>query len=680
MRRSYQIYGVVSVFVIAVLIYWRTAYPGISWWENGELAAAASVLGVVHPPGSLIPTVVGWLFLKLPLGFSPAFQLNILAGLVAACVAGLTLVIGLRLTNGSVQGTSVNKWITTIVLIAAGLGFAFSRTVWYNGTVYTPYIFTALFTAAIVWALLHWWETAGTPADLRWMFIIFLLVGLDISVHRTNALLIPGLGAAFLLCHWRTVLSWRAWLAGIVGLAVGLSFFLITMPMAAAHPALNANDPSTFGRFWDYFTVKQYGGGFLVDIYPRKGAFWSDQVADYLTGFFANFANTSGPLGPLGGLPFIMGIVGMGSLFQRDKKLASALLILFLCTSLGAIIYFNVPANYFRAMDRHYLPSFVIFGLLAIAGAMSFIQWLQSFAFGRWAPLIGAAVLLLMPIAQVAANFKVLDNSENYAAIDTGNNMLQSVPENGILIVAGDADTYAVWYLQIAERMRPDVTSLNISLLNTQWYVRQMLNEDSSLGITLTDSELAGLGLTQWRDTTIAIPLAHSFTRPDNTTIDTAHMRFPPTMQERYVLGQDVMIRRILCGNAWRRPVYASSFAFGQLGWLAPYSQCEGIVRQIMPYQDPRPNVGLIEQRFLHDYRLRGFSDSTRTLDWMTQGIGRGMWGEFFYLLTSTDDLAQRQKWRDAMQERLPLDRLDPPSQMTQAVESLCGEVKTPQK
>jgi hypothetical protein len=54
--------------------------------------------------------------------------------------------------------------------------------------------------------------------------------------------------------------------------------------------------------------------------------------------------------------------------------------------------------------------------------------------------------------------------------MDFSYNMLQILEPNAILITNGDNDTYPAWILTRILNIRPDVTIVNRSLLNTEWY------------------------------------------------------------------------------------------------------------------------------------------------------------------------------------------------------------------
>ena len=155
-----------------------------------------------------------------------------------------------------------------------------------------------------------------------------------------------------------TLRSPTAILAGAGALAAGLAVQLLVIPIAAlTNSTLNFSDPSSLGRFWDYVTIKQLGGSFLLEVFPRKSPIWSAQTMDVLRVLGHDFLNVAGRTGALGLLPAVAAAWGIGALWRGNRRFAAALASVLLLQVAFTVLYFNIPANYFRTFDRHYLPS-----------------------------------------------------------------------------------------------------------------------------------------------------------------------------------------------------------------------------------------------------------------------------------------------------------------------------------
>src|SRR5258705_3943075 len=89
----------------------------------------------------------------------------------------------------------------------------------------------------------------------------------------------------------------------------------------------------------------------------------------------------------------------------------------------------------------------------------------------RWVYGTPVLVLALIPLA---GNHLTASRKGETLARDFAYDLLQSVEPYGVLVTAGDNDTFPLWYAQEVEGIRKDVTVLNMSLANTDWYVRQL--------------------------------------------------------------------------------------------------------------------------------------------------------------------------------------------------------------
>lgn len=689
--RARRRYTIALVWLAALAVFALTAYPTVTWWESSVFSLAAPTLGVTPPPGSLLLTLIGWLVTRLPTGLPVAHALNLLAAVLAATTVALGLVIALRLLRrpGAAAPAPDRASETLKAGAAAGaLTFAFSATLWQYATQVNPYVLTSVFTGLILWTMLRWWDSAADEQAWRWLLLLGLLFGLDYSVHRTNALLLPGALVWIMIRRPRTLRSARSWLAGAGGLVAGAALQLLVIPMAAAHPVLNIGDPSTWSRFYSYESLAQFSGApFLVQFYPRHAALWSVQALDFIRAFKANFVWLSGPWGILGILPALLGIVGWLALWRRERRLAVAFGVVLMLHAVMTVAYFNIPAHFFRTFDRHYLPVFVTWAVLVCCGAGVVADRLRrATAQGgrrvvRWSPV----VLVLAPLSQLGANGRAEDASHRTFTEDFAANLLGGLPPDAILFTWGDNDTFPLMYMQAVAHVRPDVRIANLSLLNTPWYVDELTRADPSFPLPRGWKHPGGIR--EWRDTTVVIPVAGEAAQlglPAGTPPPrSVAVRVGPTVMGKYVLPQDLVLLQILETNQWRRPLcFSGTSTTPGLPGLAPYARMDGIFWRVVPRANPAVDREALRRTLRDTYVYRGYADSRIPLDDMSRNLGRNYYAPLAGLLEADhaageDDQCRRD--RDAALRALPFSRLEPDAAQRHAIDTACSGSATAQ-
>jgi hypothetical protein len=174
-------------------------------------------------------------------------------------------------------------------------------------------------------------------------------------------------------------------------------------------------------------------------------------------------------------LPFILGLMGLFFLYNKDKKLFWVMLVFFLFTGLAIQVYTNVRPFEPRERDYSVVGSFYVFALWIGFGVYSIIDALKTkFNSNLLAPAITLICLILVPGILAANNWDDHDRSNKKTALAMAKMYLDSCAENGILFSIGDNDTFALWYAQEIEEYRRDVRVVNTSLFQTDWYIDQM--------------------------------------------------------------------------------------------------------------------------------------------------------------------------------------------------------------
>ena len=615
-----------AVVVTAGCVFWRTAYPTITWWDSASYSLAAATLGVTSSPGSLLLTLLGRVVTLGTAGVSTARVLALTGAAIAAATIGLVYAAALRLRRLADPATEARG---PAAYVGAGLGalsFAFSSTFWEYATQFTPYILSAAFTALIVIAMFRWWRRADEPHAWRDLALLTFLFGLDFSVHRTNAMLLPGALAWILIRRARTVAHPRSWLAALGGLVVGLSAQLLVMPIASStRSPLDMYEPTTWARWWDYVSLAQVGGGFLVDVWPRKAPFWSFQVVDVLRALGGTFFTAKGPLGALGTLSGVAALVALVGLWRRDRRLGVALAAVVVLHAITTVIYFNIPPTYFRSLYRHYLPVFVVVAVLAASGMSMAADRLVLVVRERRRPrtlgiaTAGGALLLLVPVAQLARNCSASDASRRYFTHDYAMNALAHLPPNAVYFTVGDNDSFPIWYVQAVEGVRRDVIVVNLSLANADWYIRQLVRRYPSFPLRDVPPARHDSGA-------VIIPAGKSVESlggaPGRAVLDSIRVRPTPRYGSKMTVADWVLLD-LVRNNAWRLPLCVSVTAGDDgLGWLAPYARLEGLFWRIVPVERPPADVELIRANLRNGYELRGYDDASVSLDQTSKSIG----------------------------------------------------------
>jgi tetratricopeptide (TPR) repeat protein len=191
-------------FTIAAVVYLLTIEPTVSFWDCGELIAAADKLEVGHPPGAPLFLLLSRLFaLFAPNVANVAMMVNLFSALASAftilflfwSITHITRRIVER-NGAALQDTGYHLSILLSGMVGA-LAYAFSDTFWFSAVEGEVYGVSSLFTAIVFWAILKWEKAADTAYANRWLILIAFLMGLSIGVHLLNLLAIPAIVLVF---------------------------------------------------------------------------------------------------------------------------------------------------------------------------------------------------------------------------------------------------------------------------------------------------------------------------------------------------------------------------------------------------------------------------------------------------------------------------------------------------
>ncbi len=423
-------------------------------------------------------------------------------------------------------------------------------------------------------------------------------------------------------------------LTSLVLIFIGYSTYTVIFVRATQHPSINENNPDTIDGAVLYMNRDQYGDWSILNrsetlkrpecTYasrytknknnPTTGEAWdfflNYQVKEMYLRYFAwqfigrgdfnwDVVNLKGKLLKKlegidlfrYGLPFafLFGIAGLLHHFYKDWKRALAVLALFLITGLMIIVYLNQYDPQPRERDYSYVGSFMAFSFwigIGIAGLLERVKeyFTNTKTFNTVSMGIVMLLVIFMPVKMLAVDYHEHDRSGNFVAWDYAYNMLNSCEPDAIIFTNGDNDTFPLWYLQEVEGIRKDVRVVNLSLLNTPWYVFQLRDDPPRIPLSLTDSEIKRITPIPWEAKEVTINPATADEPPFT-------WKLKPTFAGQYLRVQDLMIYRILKDVKWKKPVYFAVTVSpqNQIG-LDNYLQMEGLVYRVNSEKVPDLN------------------------------------------------------------------------------------------
>lgn len=371
------------------------------------------------------------------------------------------------------------------------------------------------------------------------------------------------------------------------------------------------------------------------------------------------------------GLPLLLGLFGALYHLRQDWRRALCVSVLFFVTGIGIVIYLNQTPMQPRERDYSYVGSFLAFSLWVGIGAGGLIRLALEWGRDRLSGIVrvlpgvatGLISLLVVPGWMVTQNYEDHDRSESFVARDYAYNILSGLEEDAIIFTNGDNDTYPLWYLQAVEGVRRDVRVVNMSLLNTKWYVRQLKNqrslESDPLPITLSSKRIKNLRPDpSWDPREVQVPVNSSSSRWENYLTgkaDSASVERPMTWtldgrkvskSRRVFQTSDFVAYNILRTNAengWERPIYFSTTVAPESRLdLGPYFQHEGQSYRVLPIKHDQTNgrvvPGLTEKR-LAQFQFTNLADSAASHGRTARRMADGYRLRFAYV---TRRLAQK--------------------------------------
>lgn len=442
-RPRFLVVAAVTCGVVSFLVYVATLSPTVAGGDSGELITVAHVLGVAHPPGYPLYTMLARLFTLLPVS-TIAWRANLLS---ASCDAGAAFLL-----CGAVGRWAGSVWSGVL----AGGAFAFSPLIWPYAVTAEVFPLNNLFAAGLIDL-----SVRATLEPRPWVLpLAAFWLGLGLTNHHTLVFL--GLPFALYLLYLERgrAPAPRALILPSMAFALGLLPYLY-LPLAASwDPPVLWGDPTSWRGFLTHFFRHEYGTfrlasqevGGEVALVPRLLLFWR------------RFASTTYGMGPALLLAAVVSLLRRTPARRLGVLWTTALLFYLTVFSALSNVRLDDPLHV-TVQERFWQQGLVVACALAGVGLAAVARGLRG-TLRAVEPLLA----LGLPAVLLVLHFGAMDHRDRRFFRDYGAAILESLPSGALLLIMSDEAVGSVRYLQEVEGLRRDVRVIVTGQLTSPWF------------------------------------------------------------------------------------------------------------------------------------------------------------------------------------------------------------------
>jgi tetratricopeptide (TPR) repeat protein len=357
-----------------------------------------------------------------------------------------------------------------------------------------------------------------------------------------------------------------------------------------------------------------------------------DVLLDTDTAFVPHSASNNMASNSFYALPFILGLLGFVFHVKNNKNDTWVVSLLFLLNGVAVVFYLNQYPYQPRERDYAYVASFYAFAIFIGLGVLFIFDFLSRKTNAKTASIVATVVGLIIPALMAAEGWDDHNRSKRTMSRDFAVNYLNTCAPNAILFTNGDNDTFPLWYAQEVEGVRTDVRVVNLSLLQTDWYINQMrraayesapvpftippekyvqskrevvyimdkgtgpMNLKKAIDFVVSDDlenklDYGNKPLDYFPTKTFYVPVdSASVMREKVITVkDTARLvkSIKWSINRQYLTKNDLMVLDLIAHNNWKRPIYfaVTTGSEAYLG-LEEYFQLEGLAYRLTPIKN----------------------------------------------------------------------------------------------
>jgi len=424
----------------ALVLYALTLAPTVLSGDGGEFQFVPYLLGVAHPTGYPLYTLLGWIWSRLlPIG-DVAYRMNLFSAFWAALAVALLYPTTRSMLRQALPALPAG--IQRLVAALTAATFALTPTLWSQAVIAEVYGLQTCLLVALLYSLLVWAERR----DSRLLLLSAFGFGLGLAHHSTTVLFAPAILVYLWLVDRRVFYDWRFILKALLLLIIPLALYLL-IPLRAPHtPYLElplAQDrtlllyQNSLANFLHFVLGGPFGGS--VDLSVDLG-----QRLAMAVGFLLN---------EIGWVGIVLALAGVGCLAYTRKWALLGLTGLAYLASVAFNLVYTIGDIYVL-----FIPSYLLQILWMAIGAGCLVRPLFS------KPIVAALLVVLfftLPLWTAASQYPDADQSWNRQAHTRWEAILaEPLPRDAVLVSNDRNNMMPMWYFQYVDGVRTDLLGL----------------------------------------------------------------------------------------------------------------------------------------------------------------------------------------------------------------------------
>lgn len=466
--------------------------------DCGETISVSHTLGIQHPPGYPLHTLIAKLFSFIAIG-----DISFRIYLFSVFLSLLNLILIYFFTLNILPLINIKK-DNFFIPVFASLFYLFGFTIWQQSIIAKGgiYIFNIMFLILLSIILLKIFYNK----KIKYIYLFSFIFGLSLTHHHMSQFAL--LPAYFYFLYKSKIfdsLKTKNFIFMILFFLLGISLYLY-LPIRAKTAILNWGDPSNLKNFLWVLTRYQYVGSEITRSFFNS----FNQFLKFFSCVFYEYLF----------LGFLFILIGFVFLYKKNRILFFYFILIPIIFLTLTTIYLNLSKDRLYIMETYITPVYFPLSILLAIGVSYFTQLSKK----AYLPVYIIAILLVF--FQIFIFYPKLDKSRYFFAYDYNKNILISADFTSILFTSGDGVVFPTWYLKYVKNFRQDITLAGSPVLPMKW-VRDNIKKQNP-NIILPEIKTDKIGTESIGKIINAIiklninsfPIYFSYNKPEENAID----------------------------------------------------------------------------------------------------------------------------------------------------------------